>query len=59
MGTRLPFAIETVFLVLVLPVACAYLLSLAGITGLCLRTAWRRLICRLRRMHRRSITSGH
>lgn len=43
MSTRLPIAIDLVVLVLVLPLAFAYLLSLFGVLGLCLHTALRRL----------------
>lgn len=46
MSTRLPFAIEIVFLVLILPIAFAYLFSIAGVAALCLRTALRKHIFR-------------
>jgi len=46
MGTRLPFAIEIVFLVLVLPIAFAYLASVAGVAALCVRTTLRKYIFR-------------
>ena len=47
MGSRFPFAIEIVVLVLILPLAFAYLLSITGIAAICLRTAMRRLLFRL------------
>lgn len=46
MGTRLPFVIEIVFLVLVLPIVFAYLASIAGVAALCIRTALRKHIFR-------------
>ncbi len=48
MGTRLPFAIEIVFLVLILPIAFAYLASVAGVAALCVRTALRKHVFRHR-----------
>ena len=46
MGARLPFAIEIVFLVLVLPIAFAYLFSIAGVALMCVRTTLRSLFFR-------------
>ncbi|HEX7810311.1 MAG TPA: hypothetical protein VF460_00260 [Burkholderiales bacterium] len=46
MATGLPFSIEVVFLVLVLPLAFAYLISIAGLAVMCLRTALRKLVFR-------------
>jgi len=43
LGTGLPFAIKVAFLVLVLPIAFAYLLSLAGIVAIAARAALRNL----------------
>ena len=56
MDVRLPFAIENVFLVLVLPIAFAYLFSIAGVAVMFIRTAFRRLIFRVSRPHRRPAT---
>jgi hypothetical protein len=46
MDYGLPFLIEIVFLLIVLPVAFAYLASVAGVAWLSLRKAWKRLACR-------------
>ena len=43
MAARMPFAIEMVFLMLVLPIALVYLFSVAGVVTLCARTAFKRL----------------
>lgn len=43
LGTGLPFPIKVAFLVLVLPIAFAYLLSLAGIVAIAARAALRNL----------------
>ena len=56
MDVRLPFAIEIVFLVLVLPIAFAYLFSIVGVAVMCARTTFRRLIYRVSRPHRRPAT---
>lgn len=52
MGARLPFAIEIVFLVLVLPIAFAYLFSIAGVALMCVRTTLRSLFFRIIKAHR-------
>jgi hypothetical protein len=44
----LPFPIEIVFLLLVLPIGFAYLVSVAGVGLLCLRRSARALVVRLR-----------
>jgi hypothetical protein len=59
MGTHLPFAIEIVFLMLVLPIAFAYLFSIAGVAVMCACTTFRRLIFRLSLAHRRPVTGDH
>ncbi|HWA13978.1 MAG TPA: hypothetical protein VHA15_12865 [Burkholderiales bacterium] len=46
MDHGLPFPIEIVFLLIVLPVAFAYLGSVAGVAWLALRKAWNRLVSR-------------
>ena len=56
MDVRLPFAIEIVFLVLVLPIAFAYLFSIAGVAVMCARTTFRRLTFRISEAHRRPAT---
>lgn len=58
MGTRPPFAIEMAFLLLVLPVAFAYLCSLAGVAILCVRAVLRTLAFRLRPAYRREVARG-
>jgi hypothetical protein len=49
LGTGLPYPIKVAFLVLVLPVVFAYLLSVAGVVALAARTALKNLAARLRR----------
>lgn len=48
MDTRLPFPVEIVFLLLVLPIVFAYLFSVAGVALIFARTALRNLASRLR-----------
>jgi hypothetical protein len=46
MDYSLPFPIEIVFLLIVLPIAFAYLASVAGVLWLGLRKAWKKLSSR-------------
>lgn len=48
-GTGLPFPIEVAFLVLVLPIAFAYVFSVAGVVTMSARAALRFLASRMRR----------
>lgn len=48
MDYGLPFPIELVFLLIVLPIAFAYLGSVGGVALICLKNVWKKLTLRWR-----------